>query len=74
MKERSYGATAKEVSDDTFGHTGFTGTCVWSDPKYNLTYVFLSNRVCPDADNNKLGGMGIRPKIHQVVYDAILKQ
>lgn len=73
LKERSYGATAKEVSDDTFGHTGFTGTCVWSDPKYNLTYVFLSNRVCPDADNNKLGGMGIRPKIHQVVYDAILK-
>lgn len=73
LKERSYGATAKEVSDDTFGHTGFTGTCVWSDPKYNLTYVFLSNRVCPDSDNNKLGGMGIRPKIHQVVYDAILK-
>ncbi|WP_243392485.1 glycoside hydrolase family 3 N-terminal domain-containing protein [Solitalea longa] len=73
LRERSFGATAVEVSDDTFGHTGFTGTCVWVDPKYNLVYVFLSNRVCPDAENSKLGGMRIRPKIHQVIYDAILK-
>ena len=29
----------------TFGHTGFTGTCVWADPKYNLIFIFLSNRV-----------------------------
>jgi CubicO group peptidase (beta-lactamase class C family) len=35
------------VSPQTFGHTGFTGTCVWVDPKYNLVYVFLSNRVNP---------------------------
>jgi Beta-lactamase class C and other penicillin binding proteins len=31
----------------TFGHTGFTGTCVWVDPKYDLVYIFLSNRVTP---------------------------
>ncbi|UKJ08303.1 glycoside hydrolase family 3 N-terminal domain-containing protein [Solitalea lacus] len=73
LAERSYGSTAKEVSDETFGHTGFTGTCVWVDPKYKLTYIFLSNRLMSAEDSNKLGGMSIRPKIHQVVYDAILK-
>ncbi len=25
----------------TFGHTGYTGTCVWADPKTNIVYVFL---------------------------------
>ena len=29
------------ASPQTFGHTGFTGTCVWVDPKYNLVYIFL---------------------------------
>ncbi|MFM9074578.1 MAG: serine hydrolase, partial [Bacteroidota bacterium] len=38
----------------TFGHTGFTGTCIWVDPFYDLVYVFLSNRVHPDMNNNKL--------------------
>ncbi|SMO62222.1 glycoside hydrolase family 3 N-terminal domain-containing protein [Solitalea koreensis] len=73
LKERSFGATAKDASDETFGHTGFTGTCVWVDPKTNLIYVFLSNRVNSSSENNKLGSMGIRPKIHQVVYDALKK-
>ena len=30
------------ASPETFGHTGFTGTCVWVDPKYNIVYIFLS--------------------------------
>jgi len=29
----------------TFGHTGFTGTSVWSDPASNTTVVLLTNRV-----------------------------
>ncbi len=56
----------------TFGHTGFTGTCVWADPAYNLVYVFLSNRVNPDGgDNKKLLNMNVRPKIHEVLYRAM---
>jgi CubicO group peptidase (beta-lactamase class C family) len=45
------------VSSETFGHTGFTGTCVWVDPKQNLVYIFLSNRVTPTRNNNKLSQM-----------------
>jgi CubicO group peptidase (beta-lactamase class C family) len=63
---------SKSASPQTFGHTGFTGTCVWVDPKYNLVYVFLSNRVNPSA-GSKLGSLNIRPRIQDVVYEAINK-
>jgi CubicO group peptidase (beta-lactamase class C family) len=58
-------------SPETFGHTGFTGTCVWVDPKNNLVYVFLSNRVYPTRDNNKLGQLFIRGKIQDAIYRAL---
>ncbi len=58
-------------SPETFGHTGFTGTCVWVDPKNSLVYVFLSNRVYPTRDNNKLGQMFIRGKIQDAIYRAL---
>jgi beta-N-acetylhexosaminidase len=67
------GPACKSASPASFGHTGFTGTYIWADPKNQLVFVFLSNRVYPDAENNKLSGMNIRPKIHQIFYDAIEK-
>ena len=59
------------ASPETFGHTGFTGTCVWVDPKYDLVYIFLSNRVYPTRDNGKLSQMGIRGKIQDAIYKAL---
>ncbi len=56
-----------------FGHTGFTGTCVWSDPENNLTYIFLSNRVYPSADNTLLIKMNIRTELQEVIYKAMGK-
>ncbi|MGL6267956.1 MAG: serine hydrolase domain-containing protein, partial [Chitinophagaceae bacterium] len=38
----------------TFGHTGFTGTCAWADPKENLVFIVLANRVHPDGSNKFL--------------------
>jgi len=60
------------ASAETFGHTGFTGTCVWVDPKYNLVYVFLSNRVNPTRNNPLLSQMNIRGKIQDAIYRAII--
>ncbi|MGZ3874375.1 MAG: serine hydrolase domain-containing protein [Mucilaginibacter sp.] len=60
------------ASPQTYGHTGFTGTCVWVDPKYNLVYIFLSNRVNPNV-GSKLSSLNIRPRIQDVVYEAIQK-
>ncbi len=61
------------VSPETFGHTGFTGTCVWVDPKANLVYIFLSNRVTPTRNNNKLGQLGVRPNIQEAIYQSIMR-
>lgn len=59
------------VSYMSFGHSGFTGTLAWADPSNQLVYIFLSNRVYPSADDNKLSKSGIRTKIQQVIYDAV---
>jgi beta-N-acetylhexosaminidase len=65
-------ATCGCVSDESFGHSGFTGTYTWADPKSKIVYVFLSNRVYPTMDNNELITENIRTKIQQVIQDAIL--
>lgn len=66
-----YGPTCSCVSFESFGHSGFTGTLVWADPEKEIVYVFLSNRVYPDAENKKLIRMNIRTEIMQVIYDAL---
>ncbi|MBS1619611.1 MAG: serine hydrolase, partial [Bacteroidetes bacterium] len=65
--------TYSKVPLGVFGHTGFTGTCVWSDPDNNSTFIFLSNRVYPDAENPKLVKMGIRTDLQKIVYKAMKK-
>jgi len=61
------------VSSKSFGHSGFTGTYVWTDPETKLVYVFLSNRVYPTMTNNKLGKKDIRTKVQQLIQDAIVE-
>ncbi len=61
------------ASPATFGHTGFTGTCVWADPKYQLIYIFLSNRITPNGENTKLSTMNVRPSIHEAIYKAFVE-
>ena len=60
------------ASNQTFGHTGYTGTCVWVDPSRGLVYVFLSNRVNPGV-TEKLGNMKIRGRIQDEINRAIDK-
>ncbi len=68
----SGGGTCDELASSvSFGHSGFTGTLAWADPKEDVIVVFLSNRVNPDQENWKLRDMGIRTKIQHVVYEAV---
>lgn len=64
------GPTATDASVFSFGHQGFTGTCTWADPKNKMIFIFLSNRIHPDAGNNKISQKNIRTRMMQVVYDA----
>jgi beta-glucosidase-like glycosyl hydrolase/CubicO group peptidase (beta-lactamase class C family) len=58
------------ASPSSFGHSGFTGTFIWVDPEEEISYVFLSNRVYPTRNNNRLSDLSIRGRILQAVYDA----
>ncbi len=56
---------------NTYGHTGFTGTCFWIDPDNKLIYIFLSNRVYPKRTHKGITGLAIRSRIQEEIYKAI---
>jgi beta-glucosidase-like glycosyl hydrolase/CubicO group peptidase (beta-lactamase class C family) len=62
---------SRMASHESFGHTGFTGTMVWADPANGLLFVFLSNRVNPDATNKKLIELSVRTRIQDLLYESI---
>jgi len=49
-----------KVSEQSFGHSGYTGTFTWADPANKLLFVFLSNRVFPDRENQKINKLKLR--------------
>jgi beta-N-acetylhexosaminidase len=59
------------ASEMSFGHSGFTGTFTWADPKYNLVYVFLSNRVYPTRENGKISALNIRTEVGEAIYRSM---
>jgi beta-N-acetylhexosaminidase len=67
------GPTCDCVSMNSFGHSGFTGTLAWADPEEGVVYIFLSNRIYPDATNRKLLSLNIRTRIQEEIYKAINK-
>jgi CubicO group peptidase (beta-lactamase class C family) len=58
-----------KMSVSAFGHTGFTGTSLWIDPRRGIYVVFLTNRVQPTRDNNAI--QKIRPALHDAVMEAL---
>ena len=70
MKPTRGGASCgRNFSDQSFGHTGFTGTSVWSDPKADLVVVILSNRVHPTRENRSF--LQLRPFIHDQICEVL---
>lgn len=69
--EAKYYTPSKQSSMLSYGHSGFTGTFAWADPANDLIVIFLSNRVYPTSDNNKLSQLNIRTRIHDLFYKAV---
>lgn len=65
------GPTCECISFKSYGHSGFTGTYTWVDPEEELVYIFLSNRIYPDAKNSKLVKLNIRTRIQEQIYTSI---
>jgi CubicO group peptidase (beta-lactamase class C family) len=56
-------------SNDSIGHTGFTGTSVWYDPQKDLSVAILSNRVFYGRENKEFSNL--RPQIHNWVIEGL---
>ena len=53
----------------SFGHTGFTGTSIWADPRTKLFVIFLSSRLHPDG----AGDVGaVRARVATVAASALV--
>ena len=65
------GQVCPEASQESYGHTGFTGTMLWVDPSRDLVFVFLSNRTYPSSADNKLARMNVRTDIQSVIYNIL---
>ena len=63
------GSSGHFMGPHTFGHTGFTGTSIWIDPDCQLFVVFLTNRVYPTRENQKLAK--VRPALHDAVMQSL---
>ena len=68
LSHQEGGPTCKCVSDLSFGHSGFTGTLSWVDPETKIIYIFLSNRIHPDASNKKLLDLNVRTNIMELIF------
>jgi len=54
-----------------FGHTGYTGPCFWIDPKKEIVFIMLCNRVNEHRWNRTLMTEGIRDRIHSCIEKAL---
>lgn len=59
-----------KMSEEAFGHTGFTGTSIWMDPKNDVFVLLLTNRVNPTRNNGKIGR--VRTQLADAVMTEIL--
>jgi CubicO group peptidase (beta-lactamase class C family) len=57
------------LSETSFGHTGFTGTSIWIDPKRDLFIILLTNRVHPTRENSAMSW--VRPQVADAVVRAV---
>lgn len=64
----NWSSTCSKANPEVYGHTGFTGTSFWVDPKADFIYVFLSNRVYPSRNNPAFQQVGARAGIMAELY------
>lgn len=68
-KSEENSSAGTKFSQNSFGHTGFTGTSIWADKERDLFVILFTNRVYPTRDNKKI--IKFRPKLHDAIIDAV---
>ena len=62
-------ASSNPFSRSTFGHTGFTGTCLWIDPSRLLVVALLTNDVYGGREGR--GIADLRVQIHRAIVESV---
>lgn len=68
--DEGYSSAGEYFSPASFGHTGYTGTSFWVDPRQDLFVVLLTNRVYPDDTSQQI--KDIRPRVADDVQQSIV--
>ncbi|MBO8163621.1 MAG: beta-lactamase family protein [Brevibacillus sp.] len=58
-------------SPESYGHTGFTGTSLWIDPRQDVAVVFLTNAVHLGRDHQL---KRLRPLLHDAVMEELFSR
>ena len=64
---RGAGSAIPEMSEASFGHTGFTGTSVWADPERDRIFVLLTNRIHPEV--REIPFNEVRQRFHRAAWE-----
>ena len=62
-------SSGRYFSPGSYGHTGYTGTSLWIDPRRALFVVLLTNRVHPSAANERI--REVRPALHDAIVESL---
>lgn len=71
MINPDYSPTCEEADASVYGHIGYTGTIFWVDPKNDMIFIFLCNRVNPTRSNQAFNDLNIRPKLFKAFYQNL---
>lgn len=69
LKALEDSSAGDRFSADAYGHTGFTGTSLWIDPRRSLVVAVLTNRVYPGRE--RVGIHTFRRAVHDVIARAV---
>jgi serine-type D-Ala-D-Ala carboxypeptidase len=62
-------ASSNPFSPAVFGHTGFTGTCLWIDPSRALVVALLTNDVYGGREGRSIADL--RVQIHRAIVESV---
>lgn len=63
---RGAGSAIPEMSEGSFGHTGFTGTSLWIDPGRERIAILLTNRIHPEV--REVPFNQVRQRFHRAAF------
>lgn len=64
LKSPTLSSCGDYFSEESYGHTGYTGTSMWFDPTINLHVILLTNRVHYGREDSIIR---LRPRLHNII-------